>query len=340
MKTGQNTIRDIALQLNISISTVSRALRGLPEVNPETRKAVLQMAKKLNYEPNHIAQSLRTNKTNTLGVIVPDLASHFFSANISGMQEVASRNGYNIMICLSNESLQTEISNIHTLVSSRVDGLLISLSRETNTYEHLQTLYDRNMPLVFFDRVYEELNTSKITVDDHDGAFKATEHLILQGCRSIAHLSGPQELSISKSRLQGYLDAHQAHNIKVKEELIVHTNLVNEDVIEKTKSLLNLPEPPDAFFAINDPVAIQAMLVMEERGVKIPDEVAVVGFTNEPASALIKPSLTTVAQPAYQIGQIAASHILKQINNPDTFSPQTIELKTELIIRNSSLKKN
>lgn len=339
MKKGPVTIRDIALKLNISISTVSRALRGVPEVNPETKKAVLEMAKKLHYEPNYVAQSLRKNKTNTLGIIVPDLVTHFFSSNISGIQEMAARNGYNVMICQSNESLETEISNINTLVGSRVDGLLISLSRETNTYEHLEFLVERSIPLVLFDRIYEKLKTTKITVDDHDGAFNATEHLIRQGCKRIAHLSGPPELSISKNRLQGYLDALKANNVEVKEELIIHSSLAKEDVIDQTQRLLNMPEPPDALFAINDPVAIQAMLVLEEKGVRIPEEVAVVGFTNEPASALIKPSLTTVAQPAYQMGQIAASHILTQINQPDDFIPQNIILNTHLIIRSSSQKR-
>jgi DNA-binding LacI/PurR family transcriptional regulator len=338
MKKGPVTIRDIALKLNISTSTVSRALRGIPEVNKETKAAVLQLAKKLNYEPNQIAQSLRNKKTKTIGVVVPDLVTHFFSSNISGIQEVAAKHGYNVMICQSNESLQTEISNIHALVAGRVAGLLISLSRETSTYDHLKSLSDRNIPLVFFDRVCEAFNTTNIKVDDHDGAFKATEHLIRQGCKRIAHLSGPKELSISKSRLQGYLDALQKNNMDVKEELIIHSRLQKEDVIAQTNYLLDLPDAPDALFAINDPVAIQAMLVMQERGINIPEEVAIVGFTNEPSSALIKPSLTTLAQPAYQMGKIAASHIISQINDPDQFTPQTIVLSTELIIRNSSLK--
>lgn len=339
MKKGQVTIRDIALKLDISISTVSRALRGMDEVKPETKKAVMEMAQKMNYEPNLIAQSLRSNRTNTLGIIVPDLVPHFFAANISGMQELAARRNYNVMICQSNESYETEVKNIHTLVSSRVDGLILSLSRETKVYDHLHTLYARGIPLVFFDRVCEEIDTTKVIVDDHDGAYKGTEHLIQEGCRRIAHLSGPEKLAISKNRLKGYLDALRDNNIEVDQELIRHSTLSEEDVVKQVNELLALPNPPDAIFAINDPAAIQAMLVLKEKGIKIPDEVAVIGFTNEPASALIEPSLTTLAQPTYQMGQIAAKHVLEQIKNGDTYTPQTIILKTQLIVRNSSRKK-
>lgn len=339
MKKGQVTIRDIATKLNVSVSTVSRALRGAVEVNAETRKIVQETARKLNYEPNLVAQSLRSSTTHTLGVIVPDLVTHFFASTISGIQDVASKRGYNIMMCQSNESYETEIKNIHTLVASRVDGLLISLSKETSDYTHLHSLYSRGIPLVFFDRICEEVDTSKVMVDEHDGAFIATEHLIKMGCRRIAHISGPEKLTISRNRLQGYLDALQEYNIPVEQELIRHSSLLEEDIIAHTNALLDLPNPPDAIFAINDQAAIQAMLRMKERGVKIPEEVAVVGFNDSPESRIIEPKLTTIAQPAYEIGQLAARHILEQIDHPDEYNPQTLTLKTQLIIRDSSGKK-
>lgn len=339
MKKGQVTIRDIASKLNVSVSTVSRALRGAVEVNSETRKIVQETARKLNYEPNMVAQSLRSRTTHTLGIIVPDLVTHFFASTISGIQEVASKKGYNIMMCQSNESYETEIQNIHTLVASRVDGLLISLSKETSDYTHLHSLHARGIPLVFFDRICEEVNTSKVTVDDHDGAFKATEHLIEMGYRRIAHISGPEKLTISKNRLEGYLDALRKYNIPVEPELIRHSNLGEEDVRAQMNALLALPQPPDALFAINDPTAIQAMLLMKEKGVKIPEDVAVVGFNDSPESRIIEPGLSTVAQPAYEIGRLATKHILEQINDPEDFSPQNLTLKTELIIRDSSRKK-
>jgi DNA-binding LacI/PurR family transcriptional regulator len=338
IKKEQVTLRDIAKNLNISISTVSRALRNAPEISKKTRNIVTGMAKKLNYQPNQVAQSLRTKKTNTLGIIVPDIVTHFFSANISGIQEMTAKEGYNIIICQSNECYETEVKYINTLVASRVDGLLISLSRETTASKHLKTLENKNIPFVLFDRVSEEINTSKITVDDHDGAFKATEHLIEMGCKRIAHLSGPEKLSISKSRVQGYLDALNKNGIQPAAELLRHSSLSEEDIIAQVNTLLDLPQLPDAIFAINDPVAIKAMLMIKERGLKIPEDIALVGFTNEPVSALIEPSLSTVAQPAYQIGQIAARQVLEQINEPDNFTPQSIVLQTELIVRNSSRK--
>ena len=338
MKKGPATLRDIARSLGISVSTVSRALGGSPDINKDTRKAVVEMAQKLNYEPNQVAQNLRKNKTSTLGIIIPDVATHFFSANLSGIQEVAARKGYKVMICQSNESVQEEISNIQTLVTSRVDGLIISLSKETSNYDHLKTLYARGIPLVLFDRVCDEIDTSRIMVDDRDGAFKATEHLIAMGCRQIAHLSGPENLSISRNRLQGYVEALKKHNMPVQEALVRHSSLTEEDVVAQVNSLLDMATPPDAIFAINDPAAIQAMLVIKERGLKIPDDVSLVGFNDEPVTALVDPSITTIAQPAYQMGQLAARHVLEQINKPDEFIPQKVVLKTELIIRNSSRK--
>lgn len=338
MKKGPATLRDIARKLNISVSTVSRALGGSPDINKDTRKAVVEMARQLNYEPNQVAQNLRKNKTSTLGIIIPDVATHFFSANLSGIQEVAARKGYKVMICQSNESYQEEISNIHTLVSSRVDGLIISLSKETSDYDHLKTLYARGIPMVLFDRVCDEIDTSRIMVDDRDGAFRATEHLIQMGCRRIAHLSGPENLSISRNRLQGYLEALKHYKIPVQGELVQHSSLTEEDLMSRVNALLDLPNPPDAIFAINDPAAIQAMLVIKQRGLRIPEDVALVGFNDEPVTALVDPSITTIAQPAYQMGQLAARHVLEQINKPDEFIPQKVVLKTELIIRNSSKK--
>lgn len=338
MKKGQVTIRDIASKLKISVSTVSRALRGFPEINEETKKAVEEMAKQLKYEPNMIAKSLRNRKTNTLGIIVPDLVTHFFSSTIGGIQDVASKKGYNVMICQSNESYLTEISNTQTLANSQVDGILMSLSKETNSFHHLQSLIEKDIPVVFFDRICEEIHTSNVIVDDHDGAFKAVEHMIEMGYKRIAHISGPENLFISKNRKQGYIDALVKHKIPVDESLIIHNDMSEKEAIVATNALLNLPNPPDAIFSINDIIAIQAMLVIKDRGLKIPEDVGVVGFTNDPVSRFIEPSLTTVAQPAYEIGKISAKLLLDRLLNPEGFIAQSIVLKTELIIRNSSKK--
>jgi LacI family transcriptional regulator len=336
MRNSQATIRDIAIKLNISISTVSRALRNAADVNPETKKAVLEMAKCLHYEPNRIAQSLRIRKTKTLGVIVPEIALHFFSTAISGIQEYAAEHNYNIIICQSLESFTTEIANIHMLVSTRVDGVIISLSSQTKNVDLLQNLVDKKIPIVQFDRVSEELATSKVEVDDHDGAFGATDFLIKTGCRRIAFIGGPGSLHISSQREKGYVDALQKNGINVNPELIAHCKDLSKDPPQVIKSLLNLTPAPDAFFCLNDPIAIAAIGIIKERGMRIPDDISVVGFTNEPVSAFIEPALTTVSQPAREMGHAAARILLRQINSDKEFKPITQVLKTELLVRKST----
>ncbi|AWW30399.1 LacI family transcriptional regulator [Echinicola strongylocentroti] len=338
MKKGQVTIRDIALKLNISISTVSRALRDSPEIKLETRKKVLAMADKLNYSPNVVAQSLRVNKTKTLGIVVPELASHFFASNISGMQDTAYRRGYNVMICQSNENFEQEKSDIRTLVSSRVDGLLISLSRETVSYEHLQNLIDREIPFVLFDRILEGLPVSTVTVDDTLGAYKVTRHLIEQGCKRIAFISGPEGMYISQKRMAGYEKALKEEGFAPEPSLVKNSSLTTASNQALVGELLNQPEPPDAIFAINDPVAIDVMKFLKGRGIRIPQDIALVGFTNMPLSDALEPALSTVDQPAYEMGRLAANNLLDQLMDPDSFAPQNIVLDTELVIRKSSEK--
>lgn len=341
MKNAQATIRDIAIKLNISISTVSRALRGVSDVNPVTKKAVIELANRLNYEPNRVAQSLRIKRTNTLGVIVPEIALHFFSSAISGMQEEASRHGYSIMICQSLESYETEKQNIHMLASNRVDGLLISISSETDDYRHIQQLIDKDIPIVLFDRIIDTLLVSKVVVDDHDGAFKAVDHLIQNGCRKIAYIGGPSGLYISNQRKKGYLDALNKHQINIDEELIIHCHELKDEPGSRVKSLLEFPSAkrPDALFCFNDPIAVTAMQVIKEKNIKVPDEISIIGFTNEPVSAFIEPSLTTVSQPSHAMGEKAIQLFIEQRQDPENFKPITAVMKTELIIRNSTRKR-
>ncbi len=338
MKNTEATIRDIAIKLNISISTVSRALRGVSDVNPVTKKAVEEMAKRLNYEPNRVAQSLRIKRTNTLGIIVPEIALHFFSSAISGMQEEASRHGYSIMICQSLESYETEKQNIHMLASNRVDGLLISMSSETENYAHIQQLIDKDIPIVLFDRVSEELDVSKVVVDDHDGAFKAVSHLINTGCQRIAYIGGPSGFYISNQRKRGYLDALKRYNVDPKDEFIVHCHELHNEPADQVRRLLDLPagERPDAFFCLNDPIAVTALQIVKERKIKVPDEISIIGFTNEPVSGFIEPSLTTVSQPSHAMGIKAIELFIEQRQDPENFQPVTAVMKTDLIIRNST----
>lgn len=336
MKNAQVTIRDLALKLGVSISTVSRALRNASNVDPEKKRHVLELAAKLHYQPNRVAQNLRIKKTNTLGVVVPQINLHFFSSVISGIQEYAATHNYGVMICQSLESLAIEQTNIQMLVANRVDGLLISLSRETDSYEHLQTLLDKRIPVVLFDRVAESVHANKVIVDDRDGASKATEYLVQTGCKNIAYIGGPEHLYISNQRLKGYTDALQRNAIPIDDDFIFHCHDLNSDVIAATDKLLSGSKKPDAILCLNDPVAVQVMQILKQRNIRIPDDISIIGFTNEPVSQFIEPSLTTVSQPADEIGRVAASLFLEQMQDKDDLEPVTKTLPTELLIRNST----
>jgi DNA-binding LacI/PurR family transcriptional regulator len=339
MKHRPVTIKDIARKLNISVSTVSRALRGAADINPETKKAVTDLATELDYQPNSIALSLVKSKTNIIGVIIPDITIPFFASAISGIQEVVSEAGFNVMICQSNESEQTEINNAQALLSSRVAGFIVSVSGNTKTFDHFKTIQRRGVPLVFFDRVPEEMAASKVLIDDYEGAFTVVEHLIEMGCRRIAHLAGPELLKITENRLNGYLDALKQHNFTIDPSLIVNADFNRGRAYEGTMQLLNLPEPPDAIFAISDRVAIGAIMAIKDRNLRIPEDVAVVGFGNEATSAILDPPLTTVMQYPDEMGKIAAQLFLEQLNtDPETYVPQTKVLKTQLIINKSSVR--
>jgi LacI family transcriptional regulator len=320
------------------VSTVSRALKDSPELHPDTKKRIVEMAKSMNYQYNLLAQSLRISRSKVLGVIVPELTSHFFSSNISGIQDTAYKRGYNIMICQSNESYEQEKANIKTLVSSQVDGLLISLSRETKNYDHLQELYDREIPFIMFDRVTEEIPVSKVTVDDAHGAYLAVNHLLEQGCRKIAYFSGPEDLYISKKRKEGYLEALKEFGISEKESRVYITDLTPEINRQITLRMLKEEDRPDAIFAMIDPLAVDVMMVLKEKGIKIPEDIALAGFTNNPTSAVVEPSLTTVSQPGYEMGQIAANHLLDQLDEVVSDDPESFILLTTLVVRDSSKK--
>lgn len=340
MKNRPATIKDIARKLGISISTVSRSLRNFPEVNPETRRAVLDMAEKLDYQPNYIATSLVKKKTNTIGIVIPSFVIYYYASAISGIQETAARAGYNVMVCHSNESYATEVFNVQALTASRVDGLIISITKETQNFEHFRQVQRKGIPLVFFNRVAEGIEAPCVVVDDYFGAFQAVEHLILNGSKRIAHITGPESLQLTHNRMNGYIDALKKYELPYEESLIVHGDFTIGNARECTKRLLSHPAPPDAIFAVNDQSAFGAMFELKAQGLRIPDDVAVVGFTNEPLTELVEPSLTTVAQPVYELGKIAAELFLaRSVSDPKTYIPETRVLKTELVVRNSSVKR-
>lgn len=333
-------MKEIAKKLNVSVSTVSRALKDSSELHPDTKKRIVEMAQSMNYQPNLLAQSLRISKSNVLGIIVPEITSHFFSSNISGIQDTAYKRGYNVMICQSNESFEQEKSNIKILVSSQVDGLLISLSRETKTFEHLRELYDREIPFILFDRVTEEIPVSTVTVDDAHGAYQVVKHLLEEGCRKIAYISGPEDLYISKKRKEGYLQALADFGIPETQSRIYVSDLNEETNRNIALEIINQEERPDAIFAIFDPLAVDVMMVLKEKGIRIPEDIALAGFTNNPTSAVVEPSLTTVSQPGYEMGQISANHLLDQLDDLAPNEPQSFVLGTTLVLRNSSKKRS
>lgn len=338
MKNSQVTIKDIAKTLNISPSTVSRALKDHPDISTATKKAVKKLAEELDYQPNSVALSLRKSKTFTIGIIIPQIVHHFFSTVISGIEDVAYEAGYHVMICQSNESYEREVLNTQALVASRVDGMLVSVAQETDDIKHFQGLISKGIPLVFFDRIVNGLDTSSVVVDDFEGAYHAVEYLLKTGCRRIAHLAGPNNLVNSQSRKKGYEKALDDYNIAPQPGHIVVAGLTIEDGRKACLTLLEQETMPDAIFAANDPLALGAMQVLKEKGISIPEQVSIIGFSNEPMTSLMDPAMTTVAQPGFEMGQLAARLLLEEIVNSNDGQQKTVtkELTTELVIRNST----
>jgi LacI family transcriptional regulator len=339
MKSSQITIKDIARQLNISASTVSRALNDHPYINSETKKRVIDLADKLDYTPNSLATSLRSQKSNTIGVIVPEIVHFFFSTVIAGIEELAHNAGYTILFCQSNESYEREVLDTKALMTHRVDGLLVSFSKETMNFDHFKEVAKKNIPIVFFDRMMKEMDASNVIVADYDGARQATEHLLDQGCSRIAHLAGPKGLTISEERLNGYLDVLEEHHLKPEAGFMQECGGGKEDGYKCTKKLLQLSNPPDAIFANSDMVALGAMEAVKEVGLNIPNDIAIIGFSNWQFSESIEPQLSTISQPGFEIGRTAMMLLLDELNSSDEkLQHKTKVLPTELIIRASSLK--
>lgn len=336
MKSHPITIKDIARELGISPSTVSRALKDHPDISPQTKIQVREMVEKMKYKPNAVALSLRSRKTNIIGVIVPEMVHHFFSSVISGIEEESISAGYNVMMFQSNESYEREVLNIQALLASRVDGVLASLSKTTKTFSHYRELMENEIPLVLFDRVTDDLETDKVVVDDFTGAFEATEYLIKTGCRRIAHFAAPQHLKIGYLRQRGYISALEKNGIAVDDDLIVKCDTHNE-ALDITYKVMALKNPPDAIFAVNDLTATGVLKVLKRLQLRVPEDISVVGFTDGLVSTVTDPPMTTVSQHGFEMGKIAARILLQRIENGlENFKPQTEVLKTELVIREST----
>ncbi|MBX3240932.1 MAG: LacI family DNA-binding transcriptional regulator [Chitinophagaceae bacterium] len=336
----QPTIKDIARRLGISVSTVSRALRGSSEINSDTRKLVLDLAKELNYSPNPIALSLKEKKSKVIGVIVPEIANYFCSAVIAGIEDIANSKGYHVMIFQSHESYERELINIHLLTARRVDGLLISVSNETKKGDHLKEVINGGIPVVMFDRICEEVDTPRVVTDDVDGAYQAASHLIKQGYKRIAHITMAPHLSVTRNRMRGYMQALKKHHIPYQKKWVVHCNFDYENMKQAVLKLLKTKPKPDSILVSGERIALSCFEVLKEMKLRIPEDIALAGFFDNPVSRFMNPPLTAVRQPTFDIGQSAASVLIKMIEtNSLQHSYKTIELKTTIETGLSSLKK-
>jgi LacI family transcriptional regulator len=334
------TIYDIAKHLNISATTVSRGLKDHPAINKNTRKKIVEAAKHLGYRSNTFASSLRSKKTHTIGIIVPRLNSYFMSSVLAGMEDAASRENYNLIISQSLESSEKEIANAHTMFNKRVDGLLASLSYDTENIDHFGPFFNKGIPVVFFDRIYPHSESTCIVIDNQKAAYEVTKHLIDNGCRRIMHLGGNMLRNVYADRLKGYKQALRDHKIGVDEKLLYISKLNEEAGTEAAKHILKMSsKQPDGVFSANDTAAVYCMMKLKEAGIRIPEDIAFAGFNNDPISKIIEPNLTTVNYSGYDIGEAAVSCLINHLNGISSVkTTNTIILRSDLIIRDSSLK--
>lgn len=340
MKNKKTTIHDIAQKLDITASTVSRALQDNPRISDSTKKSVLKMAEKLNYQPNNIAAALRKGKSNIIGVIIPMADRTFFASVIRGVEDILNEAGYNIIISQSNDSTEKEKANITALLESQVDGILASYAKETTNFDHYKEISKRGVPLILFDRLHENLEplqAGAVVIDDYLGAYKATEHLIEQGCKRLAHFSGHQHVSIYKERRRGYEEALKRHNLPIDESMIFESNLRVDDGRQLGEKLIAMDPMPDGVFSASDFSAAGCMEVFKKHNIKIPQDIAVVGFSNEPFTSFIE--LTSVDQHSEEMGRFAAKLFLDQLEKEGSNHKQSkTVLNPELVVRKSSLR--
>jgi LacI family transcriptional regulator len=338
-KKKKYTIQDIARELNTTASTVSRALQDNPRISLGMRSAVRELADKMDYHPDFRALSLKMGSGRTIGVMVPHIDRHFFSSVLRGIDEIASVSDYNVLICQSYESYDKEVGLLRSLMHGKVDGMIVSLASNTRDIAHYELLGRRGVPLVFFDRVWDGMPVSKVVIDDYLGACMAVAHLIGQGCRRIAHFSGPQHLNVYKNRTKGYRDTLSKHGIEVNESWIFSEVITRETGCHAMRQILNMEERPDAIFSSGDYSALGAMMCAREAGIIVPQDIAITGFANEPFGAIMEPTLTSVDQHGVEMGRQAAQLLIEEMESKDpTFKPRTIVLEPSLILRKSTHK--
>ena len=338
-KEKEVTIYDLARKLNISIATVSRALKDDPVVSKKTKKKIFDLAEEMGYRSNHFARNLRNQRTDTIGVIVPRLNSYFMSTVIAGIENVANSEGYNLIISQSSESAQKEMNSVKTMFNNRVDGLLVSLAYDTEDISHFDTFYRKNIPIIFFDRVAEKDMCTNVLIDNRKAAYEATRHLIQQGCKRIAHITATPKRNVYIERLEGYKKALAEFEVPYTDELLIIGNLSQEAGSLAAEQILAMNPRPDGVFVANDNCAVGCMLGLKQAGIKIPDDIAVVGFNNDPVSKVVEPNLTTINYPGYEMGEVAARNLINHLNGIATITTtNTILLRSELIVRGSSQK--
>jgi LacI family transcriptional regulator len=336
------TIADIARELNTTAATVSRALSNHPGISDKTKRSVQQAASRLNYKRNRLASSLRSGKSHLIGVIIPSAEINFFGSVVHGIETMANQKGYNVLLYQSNESRDYEEKGLETFLSARVDGILVSIAKDTTDYSHFNEIKERGIPILFFDRTNDDLGIDSVVIDDYKGAFLATEHLIMQGYKRIAHISGPQHLKNFYDRLRGYMGALQAHKIKVDPSIIFNGNISIESGRDGVRKFLSLNKPPDAVFATEDFTALGVISELKERKVRIPEEFGVVGFANELFGKHITPTLSTIDQQTIQLGRSALDLLVDRIESKEMepYKQQKIVLEPLFIFRESSARNN
>ncbi|REE80030.1 LacI family transcriptional regulator [Lutibacter oceani] len=336
------TLKKIASEFGVSISTVSKALKGSHEISEEVRERIQAFADFYNYKPNNLALQLRNQKTSVIGVIIPEIVHHFFSTVIDGIEQYANKRGYNVMVCVSNESYEKEVLNFNVLTNGSVDGLIVSVARGTQKnkkYNHFEALIKDEFPLVMFDRIIESIECDKVIIDDVGGAYNAVEHLIEIGSKKIALLTTQDYITVGSLRKEGYLKALKNAGLEIDESLIYKIN-DSENLYEQIKKVFNSKNQPDAILAVNEIYAANALIIAKERGLSIPNDIAIIGFTSGLISEFTSPPLTSVVQHGYLMGEHAAELLINRIEHISPTEYQKEVISTNLKIRKSTFIEN
>jgi LacI family transcriptional regulator len=341
IKEKEVTIYDLARKLNISIATVSRALKNDPVVSKKTKKKIFELAEEMGYRSNNFARNLRQQQTNTIGIIVHELNSNFITSVLAGVEKVTTEAGYDLIIAHSSESYSKEAANVKNLFHKRVDGLIASLAFDTKDLNHFQKFTDKGIPVIFFDRVEQESNNTVVIIDNYRCGYQATSHLIEQGCKRIAHVTASLKRNVYSQRYKGYRDALFDNGIDFDEKLLIVNDLSEQAAVDSARQIIRMNPLPDGVFITNDFVAAVCMRTFKEHNIQVPDHIAVVGFNNDAIGKLIEPALTTINYPGKDMGEIVARNLinhLKGISKID--NTKTIIVNSELIVRRSSIKKS